>query len=292
MIGSISKHIGLFLLTLIFSTSLFAQGQRHSEEYHWKPELEKVRVISYNILAALGDEKREDKLISWLNIQDAEVIGFQELCGLTQEEFSGHAKKWGHPYAVILKENGYPVGISSKKPIVVKNKFVDGFWHGMLHVVTYGIDFMIIHLSPSSPDSRLEEANKIVDYIQTEKLAKLVLMGDFNAHSPMDADYLENNAISLSYLDYYPLSRFLSGKLIDPMQKFIEVENRMTYPTHLLMGVSKQSYHHKKRLERIDFILASIDVMQNVVDAYVFNGSEANYISDHYPLAIDLVLKK
>ncbi len=38
---------------------------------------------------------------------------------------------------------------------------------------------------------RLKEADILVDYINTNKLDSLFLMGDMNAHSPMDADYLE-----------------------------------------------------------------------------------------------------
>lgn len=285
-------HTLLLFVVILFSKLVFAQEQYHSQELHWKNNLSKIRVISYNVLSALNDEDRRDKLIVWLNQQDAEVVAFQELCGLTQETFSMHAKKWGHSYAVIIKENGYPVGISSKKPIEVKNKLLDGFGHGLLHIRTYNMEFLITHLNPSNKERRLKEANNIVEYIQKESLDTLMLMGDMNAHSPMDADYLENNSINLSmdYLDYFSISRFLSAKLFDPCRTFVEVERRMTFPSKLLMTVSKQNYHHKKRLERIDYILVDSEIMKNVVDAYVFNGKETDYISDHYPIAVDLII--
>lgn len=52
------------------------------------------------------------------------------------------AQRWGHGYSVLLKEEGYPVGLSSKTPIKVKTKMLGGLWHGMLHIETAAIDFL------------------------------------------------------------------------------------------------------------------------------------------------------
>lgn len=54
----------------------------------------------------------------------------------------------GYPYAAIVKEEGYPVGVLSKQPIEVIKKQVEGFWHGMMHVKTAGVDVIATHLSP------------------------------------------------------------------------------------------------------------------------------------------------
>lgn len=48
----------------------------------------------------------------------------------------------------------------------------------------------------------------------------------------------------------------------------------------------------EKRKERIDFIFASPKIAPFVVDGYVFNGRETDYISDHYPVCVDILVDK
>lgn len=297
----------VFLLFLFFCFSMaeiFSQVQYHKYEQHWESQWEKIRVVSYNVLSAPNDSLRSDRLVNWLIEQDAEVSAFQEL-SMSQEEFSTKAQLWGHPYAIILKEKGLSVGISSKKPIEVISKNIN-FHHGFLHVKTYGMDFIVTHLHPGSWKKRLEEANIMVDYINTNKLDSLFLMGDMNAHSPMDADYLENNSVLLPLMrgginsenfpagnfDYFAISKLLGTPLLDVIQPFVPVEKRMSFPSHLLMTTSKQDYRLKKRKERIDFIFASPKIAPFVVDGYVFNGRETDYISDHYPVCVDILVDK
>lgn len=73
-------------------------------------------------------------MTAWLKEVDADVIGFQELNNFTAEELKVWAKEIGHEYSVLLKEDGYPIGITSKQPIQLKTKMLGGLWHGMLHV--------------------------------------------------------------------------------------------------------------------------------------------------------------
>ena len=299
------KKIYLFFLFFCFSmTEVFSQVQYHKNEQHWESQWEKIRVVSYNVLSAPNDSLRNDRLVNWLIEQDAEVSAFQEL-SMSQEEFSTKTQLWGHPYAIILREKGLSVGISSKKPIKVISKNIN-FHHGFLHVKTYGMDFIVTHLHPGSWKKRLKEANILVDYINTNKLDSLFLMGDMNAHSPMDADYLENNSVLLPLMrgginsenfpagnfDYFAISKLLGTPLLDVIQPFVSVEKRMSFPSHLLMTTSKQDYRLKKRKERIDFIFASPKIAPFVVDGYVFNGRETDYISDHYPVCVDILVDK
>lgn len=295
----------LFIFVFLFSVlKVASQEQFHALEEHWEPQWEKIRVTSYNVLSAFNKVERKDKLVNWLKQQDPEVSAFQEL-SMTQKQFADCAKLWGHPYVIILKEKGLSVGISSKKPIEVISKNIN-FHHGFLHVKTYGIDFIVTHLHPGSWRKRLEEANILVDYINTNKLDSLFLMGDMNAHSPMDADYLENNSVLLPLMrgginsenfpvgnfDYFAISKLLGTPLLDVIQPFVSVEKRMSFPSHLLMTTSKQDYRLKKRKERIDFIFASPKIAPFVVDGYVFNGRETDYISDHYPVCVDILVDK
>lgn len=170
-------------------------------ERHWKKEVEKVRIMSYNILNGFdwgNDTEREERLVEWVRHQDPEILGLQELCGFTQEKLQKLAQRWGHPYAMIVKEEGYPVGITSKRPITLKTKLLENAGHGMLHVQTYGWDVIVTHLNPSNTVRRNTEARTIADYIRTLKTDSCILMGDMNAHSPFDGDYTETHAINLT----------------------------------------------------------------------------------------------
>ncbi|MEG1400915.1 endonuclease/exonuclease/phosphatase family protein [Bacteroides sp.] len=294
--------IGLFCL---LSTS--AEGQE-SLERHWKPGMEKMRVISYNIFNGFDwgkDGDRRERFIHWMKEKDPEVLAMQELCGFTQESLSQLAKQWGHPYAVIVKENGYPVGISSKRPIELKNKIVEGCGHGLLHVETYGYDFLVTHLNPGDTNKRREEAEFIIDYIRKHKLDNFLLMGDMNAHSPIDAEYMESNATELlmkyggtnstnlinGKFDYSIISRFLSFPMIDVCRPYVSPDKRTTFPTPILMYQSRHKKVRAKCEERIDFILTPLKVADKVVDAFIWNEGATDYLSDHYPIGVDLVME-
>ena len=108
-----------FIFLFIFSSN--AQENVKALERHWKPNVEKIQIISYNIFNGFDwrkDTERQERFIKWVINKDPEVLAMQELCGFTQESLSELAKEWGHMYAVIVKEGGYPVGLTSKKPII------------------------------------------------------------------------------------------------------------------------------------------------------------------------------
>ena len=186
----------LCLLLLLFTTQTTWSQTAHLERY-MKNGTEKVHVMSYNILNGfdgLKDTERKDRFVQWIIEQDPEVLALQELVGIDAKELQAIAKAYGHPYAVILKENGYPVGLTSKKPIELKNRVTTDYWHGMLHCKTYGIDFVVVHLSPADWRYRLREAKQITKYMEQNKLDRCMVMGDFNAHSPLDAGWLEQQS--------------------------------------------------------------------------------------------------
>ena len=56
------------------------------------------------------------------------------------------------------------------------------------------------------------------------------------------------------------------------------------------MSVSKHKEVRKRVGERIDFIFASPLVVQDVVDAFIWNEGGADYLSDHYPIGVDLCI--
>ncbi|UNY98744.1 endonuclease/exonuclease/phosphatase family protein [Zhouia spongiae] len=296
-----NRKFYLFLTVLLFSSyNSFSQGAQ-----------EVMKVMTYNIWNGFDwgkDRERKEECLKWIKSKQPDVLALQELCGYTEEMLKEDAKEWGHPYVKILKTEGYPVGITSRQPILVKDRIVEGFWHGLLHCETYGIDFYIVHLSPADSDFRLREANLIAEKIQQQGNSKYVILGDFNSHSPFDEVLLKQNAIllkkqqpkkgdkysnlRLGAFDYAVISRFISLPAIDVTNNFIPVEARYTFPTPALIKPDFTKEEIIQQRQRIDYIFTSPLMSRSCVNAEVFNSGITDKLSDHYPVMASFKLKK
>ena len=78
---------------------------------------EDLKVITYNSWNG-ADEEKHEHLASWVKKQDPDVVALQELVGFSKEKLSTFGKSWDHPHALILKEDGYPVGLTAKSLLV------------------------------------------------------------------------------------------------------------------------------------------------------------------------------
>ena len=126
-------RLPFFLVLILVTGSLYSQEGTT-----------KLKVITYNIWNGFEwgeDSIRHKKAINWIKSQDPDVMALQELNGYTKDKLLLDAREWGHSFAEILKTTGYPVGITSNKPIVVKEKILGNMHHGALHCQTWGIDF-------------------------------------------------------------------------------------------------------------------------------------------------------
>jgi len=291
----------LFILLICFSS--FSQ--------------ESVKVITYNIWNGFEwgkDTTRKANFLAWMKLQQPNVVALQELCGYTPEMLAEDAKEWGHPYSVLLKTTGYPVGLTSQYPIKIKARIMDGMGHGALHCQTRGIDFLVVHLHPGSVQRRQEEANILLTTLKNISLknSKYIVLGDFNAHSPFDADLYKSNGYllnrlrkddkgkgisgNLAYgeLDYSVISSFLGTSLIDVVQKQTQgLKERGSYPTRVFEPLTEDTDEQiASRMERIDYILVSPMLAGKCVKAKVCNGEENWYLSDHYPVVAEFKLRK
>ncbi|WP_157373955.1 hypothetical protein [Arenibacter certesii] len=59
----------------------------------------------------------------------------------------------------------------------MKNKMLENSGHGLLHVETYGFDFLVTHLNPSDPRKRRKEATFIMNFVHNNKLENFLIMG-------------------------------------------------------------------------------------------------------------------
>ena len=291
-------HI-LYTLLFIWLLPVTSNGQPAGKE--------KLRVISYNIWNGFEhDASRRANFINWIKGQQPDILAMTELVGFTEKDLGQLASEYGHKYYAIVKEEGYPVGITSNEPITVVKKQMEGFWHGMLHVKTHGLNMIVTHLSPHDWKFRLKEAQMLTSYIQDNQLDNCMVMGDFNAYSPFDADWVETHAQLIENMqkwdaeqeayrnmrdgrfDYSVLSKILSIGLTDICRLYVPADKRTTFPAAFLYGWQ----HGDTRLhgigERLDYILVSPSLVSRCLDARIHNGIETEGISDHYPVSVDL----
>lgn len=271
----------------------------------------KLNVMSYNIWNGFDwgkDPLRRKNCIQWIKDKNPDVLALQELTGYNEEKLKADAKKWGHHYVKILKTNGYPVGLTSKKPITVKERVIDELWHGMLYCETYGIDFFVVHLSPADCNFRLKEAKIIAQKVKESKSDKFIILGDFNAHSPFDEALLKDNQslkkkylknksekyfnLRLEEFDYSVVSTFIALPSIDVSTNFIDLNERHTYPSSVLIGSYRKSFDEVKQTrERIDYILTSPIMAKSCVNVTIYNKGTTETFSDHYPIMAEFNFK-
>ena len=278
----------LFLFLLLVCSGIYAQTS-NSYERDWRTDRQQIKIISYNIMDGFSngaDKDRIARFTAWVKEQSPDVLALNELCGFTEAKLKELAAGYGHPYAAIVKENGYPVGLTSKTPIQVIDRKIDGYGHGLLHCKVLNMDFLVTHLNPSDRLKRKQEADNIVNYITDNRLTDCLLMGDMNAHSPFDAswtdEHLENYAV---------ISTFMAASLHDICYLFTADAQRYSFPTRILVSSPKGDALRRQQ-ERIDFIFVTDSLRPNCVDAQIYNGSDTDYLSDHYPVGISMFIPK
>ena len=260
--------------------------------------------MSYNIWNGFEwgkDTVRKAKCVAWIKSQQPDVLALQELCGYTEEQLRKDALEWGHTHVQLLKTEGYPTALTSNKPIQLKDRIVEPFWHGLLHCESYGIDFYVVHLSPADCNIRLEEARWITEKIKQESGEPYIILGDFNAYSPVDGTWLEEKVdlrnrslqrsneehsnLRMGEFDYSVISEFLALPAVDVCLGKMDLQKAFTFPTPALIG----KFNHTGRTVvqyrvRIDYILASPALALGCTYAKVFNEGDTDLLSDHFPV--------
>ncbi|MBX2877554.1 MAG: hypothetical protein KTR30_35880, partial [Saprospiraceae bacterium] len=200
-----------------------------------------------------------------------------------------------------------PVGLTSKWPIQVIKKQREGMWHGMLHAQVTGIDVFVVHLSPADWKTRKREAQIITQQIEALNNDKYLILGDFNALSPMDEDINREKKALLArykigdaknekhqnlrhnYWDYTAMSTFFAAGLLDVSMPFLQPAERFSFPAPALVNIWQTESEIKRNRQRIDYILASPLLAKSCVYSRVLNGPETAQLSDHYPVVADFI---
>lgn len=263
-----NRFIAAILLLLGFITEAGAQTQGAPLP------ADSLRIVTYNILDGFEkDPTRRAKFIAWAREYKPDILMLNELVDLKATDLAELGREIGLPHSAQLKEEWYPVGVLSRTPVEVVNRFYypieevharKGLWHGLLHARTAGLDLLITHLSPFDTNFRLSEAKFINDYAAQHQLTHYIVAGDMNSISPYDADFTATqhrwadhlrdgdakrkpwvNTSPTGTFDTRVISRFLDAGLYDPLPLFLpRGADRYTYPTtyiQLLRNAAKNA---------------------------------------------------
>ena len=278
-----------------------------------------LNVLNYNVFKGFRGGSSFEKAVAWINAVEPDILALQELVGWNEQRLQTTAARWGHKYAVTLKQGGYNVGLTSNKPIQVIERRLKGFWHGCLHCRTHGVDVIVTHLWPGSIAGQVREAAFIRDRVA--KLHKegrqVILMGDFNAHSAADKAMLDRQEPLIKHRSsgkkpspfikngkfiYDVMDTIMQAPLEDMVRKtFDKAHPNATYgellqlgsfPT-LVLNHSNTVETQRGLLERIDFILTTPELSRFCKEAKVFRTPAVlEEISDHYPVYLELASEK
>ncbi len=290
----------LVLVGLFAATPTALAGRRE------KKKVKTIRLMDYNIADGMWYDQygNYDRFVKWVNDQNPDVFAICEAAThwnehrktVSKEQMPRYlpdsldllAKRWGHSYSVVGPyQDNYPVAFTSKYPIKLVQRIGEGLSHGALHVKIKGINYVVLHLWPHSYSRgdktrsnnkgdafRAEEMQRILDAtILNPKFAKekhWMMMGDFNAQTPLDKEY--------------------HGK-----QNY-EVHNlvRKAYP-HDVIGDAYAGKFESSTIggwARIDFIYCTDAIYDGLQSAVTIRDYFTDKASDHRPIVMEFSVPK
>lgn len=270
----------IFAIIFLLSFSAGAQAQQT------------FRMLTYNVFEGFkNDSLLYDQFAKWALETDADIIAFQEMNRFTQRGLEAFAARYGHPYAVLSKPDGYPVALSSKHPIVNVQKVVDNMWHAYLYGNVNDIHIFVLHLSPFTYEKRRSELRLVLAHAATlPEGSKIAIMGDFNAvsredepyHDKVMMDFLANwqnndprvRAIVNGKPDYSVMDLIYNAGYRDTFRlKFREHSG--TFPTRKYGDPVPR---------RIDAIWVNEALAEKLVSCSIVKDATTDSLSDHYPV--------
>lgn len=246
-----------------------------------------LKVISYNILEGMKLDTTYGKsaFVNWVKEKNPDILAIQEANGFTQSSLEELAHKYGHPYAVLVKEKGYPTALTSKYPIVNISKVTDNMTHGFIKAQIRGMNIIVLHLNPHNYLKRREEIAVILETIRSMDQKKWLIMGDFNSLSPLD---------SIRYTDGKLLKRALENAKANPAKLGLLDGKQFDYQVQQkildfgLVDAFKLMNPKDLNYNRIDYIYLSKDLQGRVVRTEFIHDDFTNHYSDHRPLILEI----
>ena len=265
------------------------------------------KVISYNIFEGGIDvskpvrnenaSNRLDAIATFLRNSTPTVVILTELNHFDSVRFSKFANQWNHSHSAFLTaRTGFHLGISSSFPLIELAQLKDGMHHGALLVqVDFDdqtkIGIVATHLSPFSPTTRTTEAKMITDKLKEQDLRDWIVAGDLNSLSKRDAIQYESTMTKFTAtdklkakflipnsnsIDYTTIDHFIEQGYIDTLQESSSF--RSSVPTKLDVDPM-----HALQM-RLDYILATKELNEKLMNANVLDNETTAFLSDHYPV--------
>ena len=267
-------------LTILTLSSCDNQTSNDSDVPRLK-SMTHLKIVNWNVLYGFNHNQAIEKGADWLASQHPDVVALQELNGITEQSLADlAANSWDHQHSAILKENGFPVGLTSSKPIEVIKRQVDGFHHGYLHCQTHGSHFFVVHFWPGKDHEGQQVGQEIKSLLADGK--SVVLMGDFNTHSARDAEFLKQRTSVKPQFNIVKL--FEEIGMVDLVAKH-SPDTKYSFPSPITIPKwSADEEVMKSKRQRIDFVFVSPEMASESMDAQVISSQEVESISDHYPV--------
>ena len=256
-----------------------------------------LKLLSYNVWYGFTKKpERKANYLKFMKAQAPDVVSLQELNHYTPAKLADDAKAWGHPHSVLLKEKGFPTGITSSQPITGVKRTLEGFHHGLMRCQTHGIHVYAIHLHPGNWEIRLREIDLLLKDIATlPGDAKVALAGDFNTFSLHDKPVYDRSEDMIPFfkrldvrtkgknlrdgqLDYRHLKRLEDAGFVDLIHTKREAFLG-TFPTPLRkdedMGPDR----------RLDYVFATPSLAASCRAAACIVNETTGLLSDHQPVS-------
>lgn len=252
--------------------------------------------LSYNILEGLkGDSTLQADFVGWVREIDPDIVAFQETNGFTQKSLEAFAARYDHYYAVLGKEPGYPVALTSRYPIVNVQRVLDNMWHGYIYANILDYHLFVLHLSPHNQEKRNREIAQLIAHASLLPVdAKIIFSGDFNAVSKVDereypqalVDAMQESERKQAHIrnlkdgkiDYGVIGAIEEAGFSDA---FYHVNRRFKHSIPTGKYKSADSF-----LRRIDFVFTSKNLLPGILSADIIHDRHTDYLSDHYPVVV------
>ena len=286
-----------WLIFIVFALTAFSC----KEKSHQNATMDsRLRILTYNVWYGFTRvPERKSVWLNWMKDQHADIVFLQELNEYSPEKLKNDAAFWGHAYSVLLKQDGFPTGVTSRHPIEDVQRMIEGFHHGLIRIRIDDIYFYNIHLHPSNCEFRNKEINLILDNVKTLPLnSKVVLAGDFNSFSPQDSshysdgltaffaqrdiDYEEHN-LNRGSLDYSTLAWLIENRFTDT--EYTMRDDTYTFTGSFPTSLEKPGDDGPRR--RLDYIFVSRNLVPRIHSASIISNDTTLFLSDHLPVIAD-----
>ncbi len=268
----------------------------------------KIKILSYNVLYGLQKDSATniDRYVELVKELDPDIVATQEMNGWKQKTLEELAQRYGHPYALQSREDGFPTALTTKKPMTKFQKVTENMWHSYIYAKVEGLHIFVIHFSPFSYKKRLEEVENII--AQTKELnpkEPILIMGDFNSLSQSDSQHYDDKVLASmkeqelkreivrnlnqGKIDYSVLGKLENAGFYDSY-KVLNKTFESSVPTYKT-GEAKIKASNAGIGKRIDFLWVNQAAKSMLTKSIILKNAKTDIISDHYPVYVELTVR-